>query len=122
MLECLKEIGITKDFKIYNSNIPLFHYSIYHSNHCVLITFFCISIILLSVFSNNTICKANEISKKSITIDNFDNYRVSIFNKWRIRNHTKREALRIYRVIEENKNKYFDFAPHPGWQGHIEIS
>lgn len=22
---------------------------------------------------------------------------------------------------EENKHKYFDFTPHPGWQGHIEI-
>ena len=22
---------------------------------------------------------------------------------------------------KENKNRYFDFAPHPGWQGHIEI-
>ena len=22
---------------------------------------------------------------------------------------------------EENKNKYFDFVPHPGWVGHIEL-
>mgnify|MGYP000994953596 CR=1 FL=1 len=44
--------------------------------------------------------QAFELFVTNKIIDNFENYGISIFKKWHIRDHTQREALNIYKVIK----------------------